>query len=432
MSRFLIWLSGADIEVLNRCPGERPRHEGIGGAVLTTSVMAALSCAFALRMAMHIPVAVSAVLGALWGLAIMNLDRWLVGSVSRRDRQYQNILVALPRVGLAVLVGLVISTPLVLALFEHEINAQMDLTHQQKQSAFERALASDERFAQLPALTEQVRRLREQADNGGDQAVDKDAAVVQLQQQYDELSRQYQQAAQAVVCELDGTCGTHQVGHGPNYDAKVARRDQLLAQVNAKKAELDEARRTALVKQEAAQGSARGQLDTATATLDRLSSEKRAEESGYAASIANDHGLLARLDALTELSRRNPTLGTAHILLLLFITSIEVLPVLVKLMANLGPETLYEKIHAAAADTTLALAELSYQHDEKMAAHEITIRGIVEGDAIASFVRRVVQVESEVADKLLAQWREGQLSKVESDPGQFIVSQAADGQPAAA
>src|SRR4051812_20664814 len=49
LSAVLVALSGARPEVLRTCPTERGKFEGIGGAVLTTSVLAFVSMTFALN-----------------------------------------------------------------------------------------------------------------------------------------------------------------------------------------------------------------------------------------------------------------------------------------------------------------------------------------------------------------------------------------------
>src|SRR6266403_816537 len=54
MRRFLIWLSGARSEVLARCPTDHGKYEGIGSAVLITSVMAGISMTFALNTALMV------------------------------------------------------------------------------------------------------------------------------------------------------------------------------------------------------------------------------------------------------------------------------------------------------------------------------------------------------------------------------------------
>ena len=157
---FIIWLSGADPAVLAKCPRERRKFTGIGGVVLTTSVMAALSSMFALRIGVRAPLLVAIGVGLLWGLAIMNLDRWLVTAATRRERWYQNLLAMLPRVLLALVIGAVISTPLVLWIFQREINTELDIIQQANLTQQEQRLSSDTRFQGLPALQKKVDELQ--------------------------------------------------------------------------------------------------------------------------------------------------------------------------------------------------------------------------------------------------------------------------------
>src|SRR4051794_38126764 len=105
-----IWLSGADREVLAKVPRERNKFTALGGVVLMTATMAAASFTFAMVIGVRAPIPVAVVIGLLWGLAIMNLDRWLVTATPRRDHWYQNLAATLPRVVLALIMGLVIST----------------------------------------------------------------------------------------------------------------------------------------------------------------------------------------------------------------------------------------------------------------------------------------------------------------------------------
>lgn len=143
MSAFLISLTGADRRLLaQQAPHDVAKYAGIGGAVLTTAVFAALSSTFALRMAAGAPLLLAALFGLVWGLAILNLDRWLVAANARQSSWWRNVLVALPRVLMALRIGVVMSTPLVLQLFSPEIETELVMMRQRAQAAFEQDLRS--------------------------------------------------------------------------------------------------------------------------------------------------------------------------------------------------------------------------------------------------------------------------------------------------
>ena len=50
-------------------------------------------------------------LGLLWGLVILTLDRALVQSMSHQKGWLKNLFMVLPRIAIAVVLGVVISTP---------------------------------------------------------------------------------------------------------------------------------------------------------------------------------------------------------------------------------------------------------------------------------------------------------------------------------
>jgi hypothetical protein len=79
---------------------------------------------------------------------------------------------------------------------------------------------------------------------------------------------------------------------------------------------------------------------------------------------ADDTGILASLKALDELRSSSATLFVAEFLLFLFFTAIECLPILVKVLLDLGPMNMYERAIAKAEQAILLRAEeeITVQH----------------------------------------------------------------------
>jgi hypothetical protein len=205
----LIWLSGADPDSLARSPRETRKYSGLGGVVLTTACMAGVSAGFALHTGVRAPLAVAVVVALLWGLAIANLDRWLVAAAGRRDKWWQNLALLLPRVVLALVIGAVVSTPLVLWIFQREIQAQMTLTQQAQRHAFERNLLVDARFVGIPQLEAEVARLEKVAAGSvTDDVVGTDPDVVRTKTAYEAADEKYAKARESALCEFDGSCGS--------------------------------------------------------------------------------------------------------------------------------------------------------------------------------------------------------------------------------
>ena len=120
-------------------PSERTRFESLGWAILITSCMAMISMWFALSSALGVNGIIAFPVAVFWGLVIMGIDRWLITSMPIDGRR--KFAMAVPRVLLAILLGTLISTPLVLRIFQTEMtrgnggNAAEGLQHLPFQSA---------------------------------------------------------------------------------------------------------------------------------------------------------------------------------------------------------------------------------------------------------------------------------------------------------
>jgi hypothetical protein len=408
----LVALSGADPRTLARCPSETTRFTAVGGVVLTTAVMAAVSAMFALRTGLAAPWIAVVPIGVLWGLAILNLDRWLVTAARRRRLWRQNLAVTLPRLGLALVIGAVVSTPLVLWIFGPEIRAEIAATQQHRLDAHRTALDRDARFAGLAALEAEVERWQGIADGTSPPSGAEDPTVARLEAEHARLAEQHRAARAAATCELDGACGTGDRGAGPVYQRKQADADELGARLAAVGKQLDAARAGADTRAragaDAARTSAARQVTDRRAELDRLRGLRSAEESRYAAAVRADTGLLARLDALSRLTGNQPTLRTAYLVLLLFITTIEVLPVLVTLMTNAGEPTLYQRVRTLVESNELAAAETDLEHERRLAERERGARSANAEKALPDLVERVMAAERAVHLHRIEAWQQEQ------------------------
>jgi hypothetical protein len=144
VTRFLWWCAGADNYFLNLSPKQdRVKYAGIGGIVLCTGVLAAFSGGFAFHtifgpkgdameisgMTTFIDIVGSAIFGICWGLIIFNLDRFIISSTGKGDGTDvitgKEMLQALPRIIIALILGFAISAPLEIKILESEINAEL-------------------------------------------------------------------------------------------------------------------------------------------------------------------------------------------------------------------------------------------------------------------------------------------------------------------
>ena len=110
IEQFFLFCSGVNADILEKCPSDKNKYVGIGATIFFTGLLAFFSSGYALFTVFESYWAAIA-FGAVWGLMIFNLDRYIVMSMKNNGKWYRDLLVALPRVGLAVLLALVISKP---------------------------------------------------------------------------------------------------------------------------------------------------------------------------------------------------------------------------------------------------------------------------------------------------------------------------------
>ncbi|WP_045744170.1 DUF4407 domain-containing protein [Actinoplanes rectilineatus] len=419
-SQPLIWLSGADPELLRACPhGERVKYAGLGGAVLTTSMLSALSCGFALNMAMDLPIPLCVLLALAWGAAIMNLDRWLISGTQRHATLRQNMLLAAPRVLLGVLIGLVVSTPLTLRVFQDEINAELRVMQREAQDSFARLLASDARFTRIPALSETVQTMQADLDRGPD--VSGDPAVAQARTAYQAASKAHQEAADAVLCEQDGRCGSKQRGTGPSYQAKVRERNRLAQEKTESREVLAAAEKTAHGTRAGTLTRMRADLAATRETLAAAVAAKEAAQQEFGASEQENSGLLARMNALGRLGDKDLTMGLAHLVLILFLAAFEVLPVVFKILLGAGVPSVYDRLRDRKDELVHDRVAGEMGAEEDLAAYERQARQAAERASVDAYVQEVVEVQRQVASTVMQRWRQQQLSAARHDPSRFMV-----------
>ncbi|MCW3118924.1 MAG: hypothetical protein JWM28_3006, partial [Chitinophagaceae bacterium] len=122
---FLWWCAGAHQKLLRQFPSEHSKYAGLGGVILATFVLAGLSAGYAIYSVFG-SWASTIGFAIIWGLIIFNFDRFLVSTMRKYGiSKRKQLWMAVPRMGLALLIGLTIARPLELKIFEKEIQVKM-------------------------------------------------------------------------------------------------------------------------------------------------------------------------------------------------------------------------------------------------------------------------------------------------------------------
>ncbi|TYB54738.1 DUF4407 domain-containing protein [Nonomuraea sp. PA05] len=402
VSRLLSRLAGADESVLRQIPSERPRFIQMALVLLTTALIAVVSMTFAMHDGLDVPMAVAVLIGIVWGFMIINLDRMLVLGIGSSRTRGRLLALALPRLFIALIISMVVSTPLVLRIFDTEVElkihknqlAESAWQKEREGNSFEKqrktdleakiATAKDTLGGKLPqtVTTPRLQAARERVD---DLTKDQDKKRAARDRKYEEWQ-----------CELYGQgprChrATDLPGPGPLAEAKKRQYDaaqRAYAKVTGKLATANASVRTAqneitnnrnelLVK---AQQQARTDLVTWEKQLAEINTvlKSRADE-GTRINTANNN-ISAQIQALFQLSEEDGALGTMHLVLFLLFVLFEMLPVTVKVLMNLGPITPYETEVQLRDNSRIIQSEAYHDVDRIIAQDRAQVRTEIEKD----------------------------------------------------
>ncbi|OMQ08458.1 DUF4407 domain-containing protein [[Flexibacter] sp. ATCC 35103] len=290
LKQFFIVCSGADRDLLEGCSeGEQTKYVGIGATVFFTAVMAFLASAYALFTVFD-SIYPALIFGFVWSLLIFNLDRFIVSTIKKRDRFFDEFIQATPRIILAVIIAIVISKPLEIKIFEKEINTVL-----------------------LKEKNEMELANKKQVGNYFKSDLDKNKAeIASLKSDILKKEKEVNALYSTYITEAEGTAGTKKLGKGPVYKEKREKHDASLQELailkTTNEAKIAEKEKTGKQLQ---------------ADLDKKVSQTQPIIEGF-------DGLMARINALDKL----PWLPSFFIMLLFL--AIETSPIIAKLLAPKG------------------------------------------------------------------------------------------------
>jgi Domain of unknown function (DUF4407) len=393
-------LGGARTDGLAAVPGATGRYIGMAAMLTCTSVVAAISAATALSIALHAQLWVAIVLGIFWGALIFNLDRLLLVTLSKNDPPRVKVAGFACRVFLAACLSVAISTPVTLIMFQREVNQELGVMHAAQISAYQARQEGFQQGLQLAADKKQLTRDQNQLNTGNftDQAGS--AKVTADEQAENTAYRYYLQQTNKVEGEVEGTSGTRRPGCGPVCAVEsngVTQAWNLYSAAEAQTAR-DKAAVATYEQQEKAQ--VQDQASTLTSEINAIQQSQATSLASYEKTVAGDDGLLARIEALWALGDAQPTARITHFFVFLIFFIVELLPILMKSFQLFGPKTKYEEVVDSIDDTSLTL------HNERTDVVTETARTqkAVQMEAARILNEQIIEAQKQVFQAHLAEW----------------------------
>lgn len=392
LTRLFWYAAGADAQLLARCPNsDRVKFQGLGGVVSATAALAFVSGAYAFSVVFGPKgqtalapagfdtqtIAVSVGFGLMWAAIIFNIDRFIVASTGKGDGTdritFGELVNALPRIFMALVIGTCISAPLEIRVLKTEIDTELSKRQMRMEDDLNKE--TDKAFEKEKAeLTAKI----DGAQKGLSGAAAKSEAATKAYRGDLETRRlEIKAQRQKLEEEAEGRSASGKPGRGPAYFDKVENLNFLQTQLDAdiKKWDADRAADTA--KQASADGLVKQDVDRWQKLMDEKTGEiKRKKELNHK-TAQNLDGLMMRIQISHELSFWVP------LLIMLLLLSIEVGPIFFKMMlitgaydylsenqkrlavARFGVEMGYERIEAGA---TLHIEERYHAAETVLAA----------------------------------------------------------------
>lgn len=373
------WIcSGANRKILRQCPTEYSKYFGIGGTIFFTAAMAMLSGGYAFYTIFNsTPIAI--LFGIFWGLLIFNLDRFIVNTMYSDGKytiSWGELAAGTPRLIIAIFLGIVISTPLEMKIFEDRINSQLvEDNIQRTNSAIE-------------AGDKGIEKLTQRRD--------------QLEYEYKSLSEDFRKASEELKNEGEGSALSGKSGHGPIYRDKEKYYNDAKSALDKWKA--DYSKELENIKQ---------QIET------NQDKTKENIERGN-----KDNGFCARYEAFSTIKKEVPSARIVSIFIMLMFIIIEIAPTFFKMMIASGPydELLREEMENKKAQSILRVSQMNDDANTQIQIAIAKNKERLEAEIAANKVvlSKIAAAQAELLDTAIEEWRKAELAKIKENPSLYI------------
>ncbi|MBR3946364.1 MAG: DUF4407 domain-containing protein [Bacteroidales bacterium] len=385
LNEFLWMCAGVNRKILLQCPTDWAKYAGTGGLILFTSLMAMLSGGYAFYTIFE-TASLAIGFGIFWGLLIFNLDRFIVNTMYS-DGEYtiskMEILAGLPRIIIAIFIGIVISTPLELKIFEDRINSQI-----------------------VKDNARRTTETRDMAEADYSRKDNKEKELIALYSDRDSLYAEYQHASKELAEEEAGIA-SGRVGRGPIWRAKKEYEEKCKKRLddwdNNNKSRIERINK---------------EIEDLDRRIGKFENDiKDGQESS---------GFCVRYEAFTNVKAETPSVWWVSLFITLMFIIIEVCPTFFKMMVAAGP---YDALLAAEEHEKQVVSKhrISNINDEINTQIQISVeknKNKLEAEIAANkeLLEKIAVTQAELLKTAVEEWRNQELEKIHQDPSAYIKS----------
>ncbi|HLX92734.1 MAG TPA: DUF4407 domain-containing protein [Puia sp.] len=364
-SHFFWWCAGVHQNLLKEYPSEHSKYAGLGGVLIGTFVLASISAGYALETVFGNWIW-AWMFGIIWGLIIFNFDRFMVTSMRKYGvSTRKQVMMAIPRVILALLISFTIARPLELKIFEKEINVKIS-ENRHHQQMFNDSLVNLETSRTL---------------------LDAQAAKKLMTHERSSIEDSLAALQRAYLQEADGTGGSMLRGIKDLTMLKKEAYQDYLEHYTP------EMQRLTL------------QIRSKDSTINQITAGNETKKVQFTQINNETKGFLEKNKALADLSSQEISVFWAILFISLLIIMIETAPILSKLIMTVGP---YDVALAKEELLQMATSENQMRHEKSLLDDKLD--GIYQKKREISddLLTKVSAIQQRQIDNQLQRWERGE------------------------
>lgn len=458
LNEFLWICAGVNRKVLRQCPTDYAKYAGIGGTILFTALMAMLSGGYALFTVFDNQETAIA-FGIFWGLLIFNLDRFIVNTMYSDGKvtiSWREFYCGLPRIIMAVFLGIVISTPLELKIFEDAIDIRIEQDKDSlMMSKIKGVILQRDSIAQkrddvqngvvifdsdiTTGSSETNKLLSEHKDLMNRQAEENlklneiNASIARLQKEravlpdtirrYKDLSVKIanykkqksvvQSNVNAIIASIRVKNGEIAASDGYLKDLMRKKQDETLQETKRLQGEVDSINRIISEANTRHPNWSEKEIKTKGSFRDKLDVEYK--------------GFQAKMKAFSELKDESPSTKISSIFIMLLFVIIETAPTFFKMMIASGPydDLLRSEMHSIKVLADKRISDINDNINTEVQISTQKNQARLEAEVLANnkVLEQIASVQAELLQTAIEKWRKQELAKIAEDPSAYIKQQ---------
>ena len=445
LNEFLWICAGVNRKVLRQCPTDYAKYAGIGGTILFTALMAMLSGGYAIYTVFDSTI-VAICFGIFWGLLIFNLDRFIVNTMysdGKHTISWGEFIAGLPRIIIAIFLGIVISTPLELKIFEDEINVQIKEDIKQRIREYEAAdnAIIAQKQQRIDSLRIKIKEIEESPSSlYGVQMVTDNVLINDLIRERNDKKVEYdheEQQIRMLTAQRRGLDTTDSITYVREYKRlsnEIHSHRIKRNAINAKIKELDSTLSLADKDYKKLVGKATEQKESQIAAyqaeIDTLNKEisdikNKMKNDGYREEIKEEYGgFQAKMKAFNEMKESDSSTYISSLFIMLLFIIIETAPTFFKMMIASGPydDLLRSEMHKIRVMSDKRISDINDEINTAIKISTAKNKEKLEAELLANkdVLNRIATVQAELLQTAIDAWREEELKKIKENPSAYI------------